>query len=303
MALFGNSLRASVGGKARELAFAGERELLPANPDLFGGTGSVAPAAREIQPGDFAAPRQVKPNFFGKGGMGWDIVGALADGFSVASGGRPLYWQMGQQQREWDREDTLYRRRLEDERNAPRFFSGASDYVMFDPRSGQTTKLYDAPTPAEAYAGSLGLEAGTPEYAEAMQDYVLRGMGPTAYENKVGFEGVRQENRLGMEQARQGNRVALEGVRQAARAALRTSPTYRDLNPAPSPSRVAGGIFGKMAAGKPLTAGEQKVIDSYGRGGFRSRRGSAASSSAPTATDPKTGRKVQWNGNAWVPVN
>lgn len=268
--------------------------------------GSIAPAPRDIQVGDFAAPRQVKPNFFGQGGMGRYLVGYLGD----ALRGNNAFAQSVNQQREWDRADALYRQKLEDERNQPRFFSGNADQLVYDPATKQTQVIYDAPSLMEQYAGALGLQPGDAGYDGAIKDYVLRSQGPTAYGNRVNFEEARQDNRLEMEGARQGNRVALEGVRQGNRLTLKQTPGASQARP-DSPSSVFGALLAKQARGETLTPAEQTTLAQYNRrprrggggsGGGGAPAATSAPSSAPTATDPKTGRKVQWNGSAWVPV-
>lgn len=242
---------------------------------------------RPIEPGTFNSPPLVKLRPFDKGGIGVNLLGGFLGGAAEAMGGRNLFadqvmadqiWtrRAELQREEWNQRQALQEQERRDRLNAPRYFSGASDYMMFDPVSGKTQALYDAPMPAEEFASGLGLEPGTPEYADAMRDYTLRGMGPTAFGLKTDYEQLRQNHRLGLEQTRQGNRVDLEGVRQGNRAALRSSPTYRDLNPAKTPARVAGGIFGKMAAGESITPGEQAVLSQYrSRGGRQSRGGMA----------------------------
>ena len=192
------------------------------------------------------------------------------------------------------------------QQNAPQYFKSGNDYVAYDPRTRQSNVLYQGQSDAEDYAASLGYQPGTPQFSTAMQDYVLRANGPTAYGYDVDLEGVRQENR-----------EDLEGVRQRNRLSLRQTPTYGQLNPRPSgggggtgggarPSRpsmagVVAPILDKVRRGVPLTDAEQKAWSMYrpGRGGSG---GSQPSGGARTATDPKTGRKVQWNGRAWVPV-
>ena len=82
--------------------------------------------------------------------------------------------------------------------------------------------IYQAPTAAEQYAGSLGETAGTPGYRTALQDYTLKGSGPTAYGYDVALDDHRTANDRGMER-----------LRQVGRASLRGQPTYRDLNPPP----------------------------------------------------------------------
>lgn len=160
----------------------------------------------------------------------------------------------------WRREDDLDAAK----RNSPQYFSGNDDRVRYDPVTGQSTVVYDAPRDFEDYAGLAG-DAGTPAYFNAAQDYVLRGHGPTAFQYDRDLETVRQAGRASLEAQRQGNRVSLEGVRQRNRSSLRGSPTYRDIHPQPGASRRPG-------------------------------------PARPTATGPN-GQKLEYDGKAWVPVS
>lgn len=224
-----------------------------------------------------------KAGFFDRDG-GWrDVLGALADGMAGAAGGQPVYGPMKmrqqQQQAEWARQNQQRqqeRRWQVDDRDWKAkqldYFNSGKDRVAFDPVTGQSKVIYDAPEDFEEYASLLGLEPGSAEYDEAMQDYVLRANGPTAQAGRESLEGVRH-----------GNRVSLEGVRQGNRAALRQMPTYSNLHPRPAaaggsggnggnrPPRTTGNVYApilsKVATGKPLTPGEQQVLSLYGRGG------------------------------------
>lgn len=185
--------------------------------------------------------------------------------------------------------------------NAPDYFMSGDDRVRYDPRTGQSTVVYDAPQASEAYAASLGLKPGTPEYNTAVQDYVLRGNGPTAYQ----FDSDLEEDR-------QGNRVALEDARQQHRLSLRGTPTYSDLHPRPRAVSTGGGrsssrpptmagtmapILGKVARGETLTPAEQTAWNMYrppnrGRGGKSVAGalvagGAGASGSAPVQVKSK----------------
>ena len=282
------------------------------------------PIMPEAQPGPEFVPMAPlpgiapkKPGFFGKGGAGWDVIGTIGDALSAAGGGRPAYWPMKihqrQQQAEWDRQDALRRQDRQwavDDRdykaNRPRYFASGRDQVEYDPATDMARVIYDGPADFEEYASTLGLEPGTDEYNEAVQDFQLRGNGPTA-----------QAGRREMETLRQGNRVSLEGVRQQNRAALRGMPTYANLHPRPAaagggghggPPRSTGNVYApilaKMAAGQTLTPGEQQVIGLYGRGGRSGRTGTSSSGGGnPIATDAK-GNKVQYDpaSKSWRPV-
>ncbi|MBI0475730.1 hypothetical protein D9601_10240 [Sphingomonas sp. MA1305] len=185
--------------------------------------------------------------------------------------------------------------------NAPDYFMSGDDRVRYDPRTGQSTVIYDAPQDSEAYASSLGLQPGTPEYSTAVQDYVLRGNGPTAHQ----FDSD-------LEDDRQGNRMALEDTRQQHRLSLRGTPTYSDLHPRPRAASTGGGrsssrpptmagtmapILGKVARGETLTPAEQNAWNMYrppnrGRGGRSVASalvsgGAGASGSAPVQVKSK----------------
>lgn len=129
--------------------------------------------------------------------------------------------------------------------------------------------IYQAPTSAEQYAGSLGQVPGTPGYNTSLQDYVLRGSGPTAFGFDTQLDDHRTQNDMGLEGLRQRNRIGLEDVRQGNRMEARSAPTYRDMNP-PAP---------------------------------RARAGSTPRRSAnPTATG-QNGEKYEYNGKEWVRIN
>ncbi|RYM14839.1 hypothetical protein [Sphingobium cupriresistens] len=255
--------------------------------------------AQPVSPMDSLQPK--KAGFFDKDGAWRDVLGALADGMAGAAGGQPMYGPMKmrqrQQQAEWGRQDALRREDrswAEQDRDAklaqPQYFMSGRDRVMFDPITGQAQTIYDGPTDFEEYAGLMGLEPGSDDYNEAMQDFVLRSNGPTA-----------QQGRQELEDVRQGHRVSLEGVRQGNRASLRQMPTYANLHPRPSAAGGAGGgnggnrpprttgnvyapILSKVASGKPLTAGEQQVLSLYGRGGRPGGTGGAGN--IPTVKTP-----------------
>ena len=258
------------------------------------------------------------PGFFAKDGAWRDVLGIIGDSL-LAANGRPMIYtpnklHLREQQAEWNRQDAQRQQdrqwAVEDrdyKANLPQYFMSGRDRVAFYPHTGDSQVVYDGPTDFQEYANLMGLEPGSDDYNEAMQDFVLRSNGPTA-----------QEGRQEMESLRQGNRVSLEGIRQTNRAALRGMPTYSNLHPRPaggsgggnrggpprSTGQVYAPIFAKVARGEPLTPGEQQIFNLYGRGsrgtGGKSA-GAAPGGVNPVATDAK-GNKVQWDGKAWKPV-
>jgi hypothetical protein len=153
-------------------------------------------------------------------------------------------------------------------------FTIGRDRLQYDPATGEVATLYDGAEEFEEYAEAMGLEPGSEEYFQAVEDYVLRSSGPSAHARDVelddhrtandrSLEGYRQQHRVGLEDLRQRNRSGLEATRQGNRLDLRGTPSYRDLNPR-----------SRASSGRPAR---------------------------PTATGPN-GAKVEWNGKAWVPV-
>src|SRR3546814_15183576 len=66
------------------------------------------------------------------------------------------------------------------EQAKPQFFMSGEERVSYNPVSGESQTLYDAPEDFQLYADQMGFEPGTDEYNDAMADYVLRTSGPTA---------------------------------------------------------------------------------------------------------------------------
>lgn len=161
-------------------------------------------------------------------------------------------------------------------------FTIGRDRLAYNPATGQTDNLFHGPADWEAFAASKGLTPGSPEYFNAVDDYVLRSAGPSATQNFKALDDHRTENdksleslqsshRRGLEVLRQGGvssletkrqigRTGLETQRQQGRANLRGLPTYRDTH--------AGGTH---------------------------------TGAVPTATGPN-GQKLQYVGGNWIPL-
>lgn len=187
------------------------------------------------------------------------------------------------------------------DQSKPQFFMSGEDRVSYNPVSGESQMVYDAPEDFQLYADQMGLEPGSDEYNDAMSDFVLRSAGPTANEGRQFLEGLRQQNRLSMEGERQKNRMQ-----------LRATPTYGQVNPRPSGGGGGGGrptiagviapIIAKISQGKPLTPGEQTALDTY----QRRTGGKRASTGQPTGPTPtivnKKGEKMVLQNGKWVPT-
>jgi hypothetical protein len=282
---------------------------------LFGNRGSSVVSA--------GAEPHKKVGFFAKDGPWRDTLGLLGAYLSASSGNpggqmmlqgylgqqadkRRAAAQQAERQQEWARADALRLDERQYKASQPDYFSSGNDRVRWDPTTGKAEVVYDGPSDAQDYATQAGYTPGTPEYASAMQDYVLRGYGPTALNGKTTLEGVRQDNRLGMEDLRQRHRVDLRGV-----------PSYSALHPRPraggsgaggggSP-RTTGNVFApilaKVAQGGKLNAGEQEIYDTY-----RHRRtGGAGGGSTPSSGGGKvyqdaSGKRIKYDpvSKTWV---
>jgi len=300
--------------------FAGQRSMMaspaPLDP-VPPGAPTIRPAAIADQPialtkpintADLVQNPHVKgPGFFDKDGAWRYIAGGLLDGvathFGAQAGFAPALQQAQRSKLEQDRWIAQYAAKRKDDladrehdENKAQYFSGNEDRVKFDPTTGQSTTIYDAPMPAQSYAQGLGYEPNTPEYNRAMEDYTLRGWSGTAL----------------------GNRMALDDYRTGNRQEVKGAPTYRDLHPrAPAPrssrppttSNIVAGVLSKVAGGVTLSAGEQQIYDTYrngrrGRGsGGTATTGGSGSPEGTVAVNPTTGqRQIKRNGK-WVPLS
>lgn len=133
----------------------------------------------------------------------------------------------GWQHQDWSRQNSA-------DLSASAPFTIGRSRLQFNPGTGSVDTLYDGPADFEDYATAQGLEPGTEDYFNAVEDYVLRGNGPTALAYDKQLDDYRTGNRRSLETMRQGNRIALEGVRQGNRVGLRGVPTYRDTHPRPT---------------------------------------------------------------------
>lgn len=244
-------------------------------PQITDAPGSLGAAMLSDKIGNRGAPPMADANGNGKKGFDWRMLaGIVGDGLLGLNGQAGVYGPAMWKRRQ---DEANHAQRLAEMREQNRMKLAEPDYatinnrrVKIDPTTGESQVLYTAPQDFDDYAASLGAEPGTPEYVRLVQDYVLRGSGPTATDNYNTREEWRQDNRLELEGERQGNRIGLQDRRQAGQRALKAVPTYRQANPAPP---RAGGRSG-------------------GSGGVREGQ---------TATGPG-GAKVVYRGGKWVPV-
>ncbi|MGH6697584.1 MAG: hypothetical protein ACREBX_20135 [Sphingopyxis sp.] len=226
--------------------------------------------------GNRGAPPMLDANGKGKKGFDWRMLAGIVGDGLLGLNGQPGVYGPAMWKRRQD--EANHAQRLAEMREQNRLKLAEPDFatvnnrrVRIDPTTGQADVLYAAPQDFDDYAASLGAEPGTPEYDRLVQDYVLRGSGPTATDNYNTREEWRQDNRLELEGERQGNRIGLQDRRQTGQRALKATPSYRQANPLP-----------------PRTGSR-----SGGGGGVREGQ---------TATNPQTGARVVYRGGKWVPA-
>ena len=73
----------------------------------------------------------------------------------------------------------------------PRIEQVGDSLGYLDPATGTFSEIYRDPQAFEAYALSQGLQPGTPEYREAIENYRLGAWSDPAMENRINLEGVR----------------------------------------------------------------------------------------------------------------
>lgn len=251
--------------------------LAPAKPKVnLGGVLADALSGFAGQPGQsaplrasVAGPGYEKPR-------GWKLAaGIFADAMSGLAGQpgqfAPMMERRRQEQTAFERGEEQYRRRRSDEladrmaeANKPQFFSGNEDRIAYDPTTGTTRTLYDAPTDAETYANTLGYEPATPQYGQAIQDYVLRSNGPTAFESRFGLEAQRNDGRQALQTERLGvtqrgqDLANSRGIR-GQDIASRDRQRGQDMRPKPKPKAIGGAGDGAIAR-NPKTGERMKLI-------------------------------------------
>jgi hypothetical protein len=211
---------------------------VPANDGPLGGS-MRAPfdydKAMEILAGN-----QKKPKWWQYG------LATLGDALAINRGVQPYAMQSlvgqrnSQQQRLQEAAEQLMKWRYQDhsrqneaDLRAANPFTIGRDRVMYDPASGQSNVIYDGAEDFELYAEKLGLEPGSPDYFQAVEDFVLRSSGPSAHERDIELDDHRTGNDASLERLRYGNRVGMENLRQGNRRGM---VDYRNANPAPSRS-------------------------------------------------------------------
>ncbi len=216
------------------------------------------------QPFDYERALEVLKGDQGKPKAWQYALAAVGDALAMNSGYQPYAVQnltaarneQAQRQREaaaqvlgWRYND--YARNQEADLRAAAPFSSGRDRVQFDPATGQSRVIHDGAEDFQTYADELGLAPGSEEYSKAVEDFVLRSAGPSAYERDVQLDDHRTGNDAELERIRNGFRVGLEQLRQGNRRGM---VDYRNANPAPLRSRSKAGSNSLVTVKTPAEA-------------------------------------------------
>ena len=253
----------------------------------------------------------------------------LAGGDGAGSGvGRAL---LASNKARVDREDGSFNRKFKQAQmaeimrkaTAPQI-EKVGDSILSVGADGAVKPLYTGQSDAERYAATLGYVPGTPAYQTAVKDYVLKSSGPTALSSDRELANYRHGLRL--------NEIGASGSQDRSNASYReglyrSRPGVNEVTPA----KVIGPLMAKKASGMALTPAEEATLNYYKQPGFEQlllgggmpgltppavpprlptrlspraapRSNSASQTYTRTATDPRTGRKVGFNGKEWVSI-
>jgi hypothetical protein len=149
------------------------------------------------------------------GKIGGIALGVLGDALATYGGGQPIYGPMiarrNQLKAESDYDLQKFNEELRLKREEalnPHLEQVGNTIGMVDGRAnggaGSYSPIYTAPGAPEQYASLLGFQAGTPEYANAAREYVLRGNSDYATGNKLDLI----DHRFDRSDAQLGQRLA-----------------------------------------------------------------------------------------------
>ncbi|KQS04528.1 hypothetical protein ASG11_09925 [Sphingomonas sp. Leaf357] len=287
----------------------------PSGPLLIDAMGDAQPAPSVLQDAintRAPTPEVKRPSFFGKGGLGWDILGTALDIGSGLGGGKAMYWDTKIARRDKEREDTrkdaaLRIQQAREDRIARRpILQNMPNVglVAVDPDTLNTQTVTPYRSAGQAYVeDGLGLTRDNPEYHKALADFTLKSFGPTALQARADLQDDRQQAQEDILRDRYGYQTGLADHREGLVRGRPSRAHPSGGNGAPkSASAVIAPILLKMSRGQPLTPAEQSTLD-YQRAGRGGRpAGGSAPTAAPTQTrrDPRTGRTIQLINGQWM---
>jgi hypothetical protein len=209
---------------ARDGVFSDGGAPVPSRPNHW----TVAPDGGAMSVEGVPTRTRRRRGLFG-GGKARAALGVIGDAMQVFGGGQATYAQRQMELADQQRQEAIQRQQrawqLEDrdhKANLPDYFMSGRDRVRFNPATGESQVVFDAPEEFEAYARTMGLEPGTDDYYNAVEDYVLRGHGPTALGYDKQLDDYRTANDRRLDDHRTDNRIKVRGV-----------PTWLQANPRP----------------------------------------------------------------------
>lgn len=272
----------------------------PYNENAMSSGGAALPAALPSgnAGGMFAgaAPKDHKGLFHG---MDWKtIVGMIANGLLgyEASRGVPGAQAI------LENNMLMQRQKADDERKQRLPQQVGNSLVQLNPGSGQYESLYHAPEPFEAYAAARNLTPGTPEFADAVEQYRLGAWSDPAVAAKTDLAGYRFDrqdqmidHRYDRSDQQLGQRLATtERGQNLTHADRRAGILQSDTNNRRSTGQSNTNNLRSTqtsVANNAATNATRLQTARHGRGG--------ASSNEPTATDAH-GRKIVVRNGRWV---
>lgn len=198
----------------------------------------------------------------------------------------------------WQRADDEARRK----QNEPQYFSGSEDRVRYDPSAGTAERVYDAPQDFEDFAAAQGHQRGTQDYYDAVDDYVLRGNGPTAFKYDRDLETVRQAGRASIEAGRREMTMRGQDMTDA-RGRRGQDIGSTDRRYSVDRGSVDRRYSTDTASGDRRRGQDMGSRDRRESATFRGApaRGRSGGTSAARIVNPQTGKAMVLRNGKWVP--
>jgi hypothetical protein len=215
-----------------------------------------------------------------KQGPNWaQIALVVGDTLRGLAGRDPIYGPMMlREQMERDQEDREYKRKLMEPRTV-------GDSLIVPDGNGGYKAAYSAPSPAESYAAAQGFQPGTPEYSQAVQDYVLKGYSPTGVAAKEAVTGYRYDR----SDAQLGQR-------------LQTMQRGQDLNYKARQAATAQSNTNNIRSTSTSSNNNVRSTSTSTANNIRSNQTSAANNALTNQTHLQTARHVRPMGNEPIAV-
>jgi len=139
-------------------------------------------------------------------------------------------------------------------------------------------------TAAEQFAGSLGLKPGSDLWNAAVRDFVMKGDGPTAFQQNTALQDarLRQQDVNNLRTTGVSRENSIRGAGVSRENNIRSTTTARDINAANNDTRR--GSYSYQNGGR-------------GSGG----RGRAGGANAARIVNPQTGKAMVLRNGQWVP--